>query len=263
MLKHLAVKVLSIVLVSLFIPTDGLAQAKVKNTAETCQLVIGWHHWPPFQHLNESNQPVGFQIELAKKLATMANCKVSFLQQTFEKNLEGMRKGRIDVVFDITPTEQRTKYGHFSIPYRREMYVLYVWPEYFERCRSSGLDELIEGGFRLMLNGGVIYGDDISELQKNDSLRRLIQYEPSNARLLNLFITKEIDGIVEDPMVMAFNKRTEEKLRKARACHISVNTELVSIMFSKQTVSPIIVEKFNQAIEKAKKAPGYLQIWGI
>ena len=263
MLKYRGVRFLAVILLILFELIEGQLIAEVKTNAKPCQLVVGWHYWPPFQHLNEKNQPVGFQIELAKKLTAIVNCEVNFLLQTFEQNQHSIKTGKIDLVFDITPTDLRRKYGYFSIPYRREMYVLYVWPQYFDKCRSSRLDELIENGFRLMLNEGVIYGEDISEIQTNKTLNELIQYEPDNARILRLFIEKEIDGIVEDPMVMAFNKRAEEKLQKIRSCHISVNTELVSIMFSKKTTNLELVEKFNKAIEEVKKEPGYLQVWGI
>lgn len=263
MVKHLVVRVLAVVTFILFALAVDQVAAQAKSNKEPCQLIVGWHYWPPFQHLDKNNQPVGFQIELAKRLASMVNCRVSFQLQTFEQNQQSIQSGEIDLVFDITPTAKRKQYGYFSIPYRREMYVLYVWPEYFEKCRSSRLDELIEGGFRLMLNEGVIYGEDILEIQQNESLNRLIQYEPSNAQLLRLFIEKEIDGIVEDPMVMAFNKRAEEKLQRIRSCHISVNTELVSIMFSQKTTNLDLVSKFNKAIEEVKKEPGYLQVWGL
>ena len=263
MFNYRAVSFLFVVTLIGFGLTKQHVAAETTSDNKTCQLVIGWHHWPPFQYLDDNNQPVGFQIQLAKRLASMVNCEAKFLLQTFEQNQQSIRNGEIDLVFDIRPTKQRKQYGYFSIPYRREMYVLYVWPEAYERCRASTLSELIESGFRLMLNDGVIYGEDILAIQNDEKLSHLIQYESSNARLLNLFINKEIDGIVEDPIVMAFSKRSEEKLQETRSCYISVNTELVSIMFSQMTTHPELVNKFNKAIEQLKNEPGYLRVWGI
>ena len=163
----------------------------------------------------------------------------------------------------LLKTKARENYGYFSIPYRREMYVLYVWPDYHDKCRSEKLENLIQSGFRLSLSRGVVYGDNIARIQKNEALNRLIHYHSRSATLLKLFKANEIDGMVEDPMVMAFNQRFDDKLKEAKPCQISVSTDFISIMFSKKTVSQETVNRFNQAIEKVSKEAGYRQLWGI
>jgi len=254
---------LTVFIILLFVVSGGGAKETSHSEALECNLLAGWHHWPPFQYMDDDQQPVGFQIQLVKNLAKLSGCKIRFQMQTFEQNQVSIKNGEIDLAFDVTPTQPREAFGYFSIPYRREMYVLYVWPSFVDKCRSNKLEDLIQSGFRLMLSEGVVYGDDIAKVQANASFNQFIQYEADNEKLLNYFIANDIDGIIEDPMVMAFNKRTHKKLRHVSPCQISVNTQYVSMMFSKKTVPVSIVDRFNQAIEKAKKSHNYLQLWGI
>lgn len=245
----------------LCITPSNIAQASTGNTS--CELVLGWHLWPPLQYLDEVNQPAGLQINLIKKLEEATNCKIQLRQQSFEKNQQDIKNGNIDLTFDITITQARQEFGHFSIPYRKELLVLYVKPEYYKQCRELDLAMLIEQGFRLSLTKGVNYGEMITNIQKVPKLNQLLHYQDDSQVELDLFRRNQLDGILEDPIVMAYMKRNDPQLTLVESCQVTVYEGLVSIMFSKKTVSNDIVERFNKAINLLKQDASYEKIWGL
>ncbi len=233
------------------------------SKSKNCELVLGWHIWPPMQYFDEMNHPAGLQIELIKKLEKITSCNIKLLQQSFEKNQQAIKNGEIDVTFDITITEDRKHYGHFSIPYRKELLVLYVKPNYYKQCQEKDLKKLIQQGFRLSLTKGVNYGKLISDIQNDPILNEMLHYQDSNQTELELFKQGKLDGVLEDPIVMAYMKRNDFSLTLTKSCQITVYEGLVSIMFSKKTVHESIVNRFNKAINELKKRPAYEQLWGL
>lgn len=238
-------------------------RAESEIHTQQCKLLLGWHIWPPFQYLDEQRKPIGFQIELVKKLEQLTGCTIALRLQSFSKNIQDISQGTIDLTMDATITESRSQFGWFSIPYRREMFVLYVKAENAKMCRGESLPQLLRGGFKMSVSKGVLYGDLITDIQQNNELNELLHYSESNHEELQLFKSNKIDGILEDPIVMAYMKRSVPGLNDVTSCHITTYSGLVSIIFSKKSVDQAIVERFNRAIRELRKDTHYKPLWGI
>lgn len=228
---------------------------------QNCQLKVGWGLWAPYQFPDEQGKPVGLQIELIKKIALEAGCQLTFTLQTFEQNQQSLKNGNIDLTLDTTITKKRQQYGHFSIPYRQEILILYVKPELENRCKNESIRSMINNGVRLGLTRGNVYGQMVSEIQQIPKLNKKLVYSAQNAQHYELFAQGQLDGFFEDPTVMAFNLRNQNKLNSLKSCHITVYSGEISLMFSKKSVSPKIVSRFNQAIKKVKQTPEYINKW--
>ena len=262
-IKSFTVISLAISFISILLAYSPPVKAEGQAAGQPCNLVLGWHIWPPFQYLDERQKPIGFQIELIKQLEQLTGCKLELRLQSFSENLADISEGKIDLTMDATITQQRTQFGHFSIPYRREMFVLYVKAGNVEQCRGVELPQLLKGGFKMSVSKGVLYGDLITQIQQDQELNALLHYSESNHQELQLFKNNKIDGILEDPIVMAYMKRSVPGLRDVTSCQITTYSGLVSIIFSKKTVNQSVVERFNRAISELKKDVHYKQLWGI
>lgn len=253
--------VIFVTLSLLYVVPCNVVQAATSDAP--CKLKLGWHMWPPLQYIDDSGQPAGLQIDLIKNLEKATNCQIQLRQQPFEKSQQDIKSGEIDLTFDITITEQRKKIGLFSIPYRKELLVLYVKPKYYQQCREQDLTMLIDQGFRLSLTKGVNYGELITNIQNTPRLNQLLHYHDDSKIELDLFREDKIDGILEDPIVMAYMKRNDRQLTLVKSCQITVYEGLVSIMFSKQSVTNEIVEKFDNVLNQLKQNADYEKIWGL
>lgn len=75
---------------------------------------------PPWNFLDESNQPAGYDVDVARELASRLDIDdVEFIPSTFQNFIEGVRAGRFDIVVSgQTITEERRKQVDFSQPYQ-------------------------------------------------------------------------------------------------------------------------------------------------
>ena len=83
---------------------------------------------PPWTFLNEANQPVGYDIDMAKEVARrMGIPKVEFVADSFKNFVEGLKADKYDLVMnDLTPTPEREKQVDFSTPYGVEDFRIFV-----------------------------------------------------------------------------------------------------------------------------------------
>ncbi len=74
--------------------------------------------FPPFDGLDASGAPVGFDVDLAAALARRWGVEVETVALGFDSLLDAVRTTRVDVVISALPFDERlTKDVHFSQPY--------------------------------------------------------------------------------------------------------------------------------------------------
>lgn len=75
---------------------------------------------PPWNFLDKSGRPVGYDVDVAKELAKRMDIdNVEFVASNFKSFIEGVRAGRYDIVISgQTITEERKQQVDFSRPYQ-------------------------------------------------------------------------------------------------------------------------------------------------
>lgn len=238
------------------------AQSTLADSSEgNCSLKVGWGDWPPYQMQVAGKEPTGIQIKLLKQIAKQAQYDLDFVQQSFANNQQSIKDGTIDLTLDATVTLERKQFAHFSVPYRNEVLALYVREKFLKLCNQRSIDYLIKNGFRLGLNEENIYGKMIEKIQNHPQLKKALVYQPRNSLLFELLKNNQIDGIVEDPAVMAYVSRKDRTIGSLKSCKLTVKSSPVSLMFSKKTVPLKIVERFNNALAKIKQTDEYRATW--
>ncbi|MCW8999015.1 MAG: transporter substrate-binding domain-containing protein, partial [Kangiellaceae bacterium] len=177
-------------------------QVRPKINIENCNLILGWGSWPPYQWGNNGNSPRGLQISLVKQIAKQANCKLSFVKQSFSENIEAVKNGTVDFIMDTSITDYRKEFGLFTIPYRFEAMVLYVKPQFIQYCKKGNINDVLGSGIKIGVNRGNIYGEEVSKVQNDAKFRNNFIDSATNDGLFELFKSGEIDGFFEDPTVM-------------------------------------------------------------
>lgn len=103
---------------------DLLASAKSAGVLR----VANTQSSPPWSLLDNSNQPAGYDVEMAKELAKRIGVpKVVFVADSFKNFVEGLKSGKYDIVMnDLTPTPERSKQVDFGLPYGVEDFRIFV-----------------------------------------------------------------------------------------------------------------------------------------
>lgn len=118
MKKNLKISILSICLISLITFFLGCAQ-QAPQSQEPSVLTMGTNaEFAPFEFINEQNEIVGFDIDLANEIADHLGYKLVIENMAFDGLIPALTSKRIDmVVAAMTITETRELEVDFSNPY--------------------------------------------------------------------------------------------------------------------------------------------------
>lgn len=229
-------------------------QAEAVSVAPSaCELNVGWNPYEPYQYADLDGNVRGLDLDLVSALAKQAGCSLRFTQDEWSKLLKGVQTGNIDVLTGATQTVEREKYAHFSKPYRDETFVIFVRTGESEKWLASSIEEMVrDKKMRIGLVDGYVYGNEVDHLLGNADYMNLFISAPfSESHAANLLDSK-IDGLLEDPFVgasMVKRKALGERLTKL---NFILNRGQVSLMFSKASVTPEQIGKFDSAIDAIK-----------
>ena len=74
--------------------------------------------WAPWTYHDENNALVGYDVEVAQKIAEKLGVKVNFVEGEWDGLLAGLDAGRYDIMVNgVDVTEERAEKYDFSIPY--------------------------------------------------------------------------------------------------------------------------------------------------
>jgi ABC-type amino acid transport substrate-binding protein len=74
--------------------------------------------FPPFEQLDASGQPVGYDMDLARQMATQWGLQVEIVSIGFDSLLDALQAGKIDSVISALPYDERlTQNVSYSAPY--------------------------------------------------------------------------------------------------------------------------------------------------
>ncbi len=86
------------------------------------KLVVGIEGtYPPFTYHDENDEIVGFDVEIAEKIAEKLGVEAEFVEAAWDSLLIGIDSGRLDLVVNaVSVTEERAEKYDFSEPYYYE-----------------------------------------------------------------------------------------------------------------------------------------------
>ncbi|AMW32866.1 amino acid ABC transporter substrate-binding protein, PAAT family [Fervidobacterium changbaicum] len=113
-------KVLGLLLVSILVLSISLSFAQsLTEIKKRGKLIVGTEPtFPPFEFVDEKNQIVGFDIDIANELAKRLGVKLEIVSLPFDSLIPALLQGKIDLaIAGMTITEERAKVVDFSKPY--------------------------------------------------------------------------------------------------------------------------------------------------
>jgi polar amino acid transport system substrate-binding protein len=96
-----------------------------------------FNDYPPFGFVDDRGRAVGFSIDYWKLLASRLGLKVKFVPMTFERQLNGLKKGGVDSLAGIFPLPERVKVFSFTPRYFTIFTHIFTSPK-LTRVKSLG-----------------------------------------------------------------------------------------------------------------------------
>ena len=234
--------------------TDNPQSAAPPPASEpACRLTMGWDPWEPYHYLDPSGEERGLDVELVSAIAASADCEIDFERDSWASLLRRVAAGEVDLISGATQTPERDEYARFSDPYRQEAFVLFTRAGDESRFTGSTLAALLEGGMRIGVTDGYLYGTTVESLR--DDPRFTEQFvvadigETNATRLMN----GDIDGFLEDRFVAAAVIRRRGLEEDVNAGLVISSTD-VRLMFSRASVDPALIARFNESMASLRRA---------
>jgi len=119
--RPLLVALLGVALGAVSASAADLPEIKTRGTL----LAATSGNLPPVSYLNEKNELVGYDVEVAKFVAEHLGVKLDLARLDWKGILPGLQTGRFDVVFsNVNITPERKQIFDYSIPYSRSAVVV-------------------------------------------------------------------------------------------------------------------------------------------
>ena len=131
------------------LPFSGLA-------AETKTVRVGWYE-SPFNHTDSSGRKSGYAYEYQQKIAAYSGWRYEYVEGSWPELLQMLIDGDIDLLSDVSYTEERTETMLFSsLPMGAEEYYVFVAPDNEEITKE---DYSTFNGKKAGVNQGSIQAD--------------------------------------------------------------------------------------------------------
>lgn len=237
--------------------TAPVAAQPQKSEPRTCKFTMGFDVWEPYQYIGFGRKVQGLDIELIHLVAEELNCDVGYKQDSWGNLLSLLKEGKVDFVLGASITEERKSFALFSDAYRSEEFQLYIRADEEHRYRQASVADFVRDSHKLGIIGEYFYGDELTVLM--DDAKFGEQFKPAFMGEINLarLIDGDIDGFLEDSFVGASLIRRKGLDKLITPHQAKINTGDVYVMFSKLSVKPDMVTKFNDAMRSIKNNGKY------
>ena len=168
--------------------------APAESAPEVKTIRVGWYE-TPFNHKDSLGRRTGYAYEYQRKIAAYTGWRYQYVEGTWSELVQMLKDGRIDLMSDVSYTEERTQYMLFSgIPMGSELYYLYIHPENEE---ISIEDETTLSGKKVGVTAGSIQKDLFLEWAAPRGISvDLVQLECSEEESLAMMAKGEIDAFI-------------------------------------------------------------------
>lgn len=240
--------------------TKAISTMDKMTPEKTCQFVLGFDAWEPYQYADVGERVAGLDIELVAAVVKGMECQLTYQQGTWVDLLMGLKQGNVDILLGASKTETREQFAFFSDAYRMEEFSLYIRSGDETKMNYGTLSEFTQNGNKIGIVEDYIYGPEVSTFLDNpDSSKyfvNAIMGELNVARLLD----GDIDGYLEDSFVGASLLRRKALSSYIVAQGITIQTGDAYVMFSQKSVTQEQVNGFNTQLKEVKNSGVYQDI---
>lgn len=228
-------------------------------------LTTAWYLWDPFlypQNVQGLELWTGLDLKLADAIFENAGITISYEEvTTWPELMDDLAQGHRDIAIGSFYTEERELFAYYSIPYRQDFISMYIprgqKSSYPFRTPDELFQLLRERKTRLGLVKGWSYTSQIDRLlaqPENQSLQVLVEVEND---LVELLLNNKIDAYFSGRIpgqTLLWRGGLQDEIQEHPQVLASAP---VYVLFSRATIAPEVVERFNQGLNQIKRSGEY------
>lgn len=226
----------------------------------------GWYMWNPYQFLQlrdefrveaTLDELVGIDVDISNLVARTAGYAVDFQYRPWERHLRQLRSGEADIASGATWNQEPESGLVYSIPYRKEINVLYVRRGWLEKLQGESLAEVLQyfrdSGLKIGVIRSFVYvAPELNAFVNDPANSGMLVFAENDYENFRALVEGGVDGIFADRLAgasAAWRGGWEDEV----ALHPLRATGDIAFAFSEMSVSPETVRRFNHAIEQHRE----------
>jgi polar amino acid transport system substrate-binding protein len=221
--------------------------------ASSCELRMAWKHDPPYQYEDAQQQLTGLEIEVARAALARLECRLVPVELPFARALAELEAGHVDIVPGVLPRPGRERYAHFSRPGVRTRNLVFLRSSLEPGRRVATLDALQASDLRVGLERGAAYRDLLQARLARPGTERRLEEATSLDALLRMLQMQRVDAIVADEYSTPYAARQLGLGTAIQASPIVIDEDAPVFAFSRLSVPPATVERFDVALEALRR----------
>jgi polar amino acid transport system substrate-binding protein len=227
--------------------------------AETCVLKVRVTNIPPLFSQNKTGEWTGLTVDLAKVLLNEAGCKGDFKDISWKRSLIQMRTGHLDMMMNLSMTEERKEFIHFIGPQIDETVQLILKEEIDIDIQS--LDDFKKLPGKIGYQRGTFVGKAFEEKLRTDQTFKN-KFDILYSDELNLRKLKggRIIGIIGQNYGGVSAKREFQKGKGYKIHPFIIFQNWVYFGFSKKSVSKEKLDRLEKAYQTAKTKGNFQRV---
>lgn len=229
-----------------------------------CELRVAWDPYEPYSYAEGSGDPVGFDIEVVKRVAAEIQCSLTFREMPWNDILLALEDGRTDITVGTGFKPDRAEWSWYSESYRDEIVGLLMRKGTAAHFPGDALETLLAGGMKLGKTTDDTY-DAVTETVFARYPSQILE-RVSEADNLERLLDGRIDTFLVEVNVAAALARRRDVAGRIEFHPLAFPAGTYRLQMSKKTVSPDRVATINAAIQRLV-ASGWtertLQTYGI
>jgi polar amino acid transport system substrate-binding protein len=227
----------------------GLLLVALVGSAWGCTKSLRWHDDPPYSFRTSDGTITGVHVEIAREVMHRLGCEVELLDMPFARAITELQLGRLDVLPGVNKRPEREAFARFSVadPYATRS-LLFLRRGTTDRVNGLNLRELVQGGFRLGAQFGVMYSRDYGAILQDKILAARVQLGSSRQGLWQALVHERFDGLIADELTAAYELRVQGLSDKVEASRLVVSDVAAYTAFSKRTVDAEFVARYDAAL---------------
>jgi polar amino acid transport system substrate-binding protein len=213
--------------------TEADSLQRVKKAGEISFAMSGGY--PPFNFYSENNELVGFDVDVAREVATRLGVKLKPVTTEWSGIIEGLRSGAYDgILGSMAVTEDRLKVVNFSTPY------YYSGAQLMVRTGSPITSTADIKGKIVGVVTGTTFADDAAKLGAGE-----VKLYKDDTQTLTELSSGVVDGVITD-RVVGVNAMNSGKFDIA-PMGAPLRSENIAVAFNKDDAT--LLEAVNQILQ--------------
>lgn len=229
------------------------------------EFIIGVNERDIFRYKDERGLWAGKDIELIKDVFSRTSHQFKIISMPWQRVLKGLEMGSVDMTLSATRSPEREKYALFSNHvFRYSHYMLFVLKDKIPLFESATqLSGIIGSNVLIGVLRGAIYSSSFDELLKDKDFVSLLAYVGDDKNLPSFVLKGRVDAYIDSEIEGKYylSKQAAYSDNVVPLFRITSDVEAEGrLMFSKKTVSQVLVDEFDQALKALHESGGYKKI---